>query len=127
MAASEPKTTSRLYALVRRTAPTNSNSRFASAPCHGIARGAARGTIRRLLAPPAGAMRGGDIQSLPLEVRVAAQRAWMEENGYGQRSAVEFIIGALKETFGGHVSARRPGPVAHEIARKAIIYNAGCP
>jgi len=72
-------------------------------------------------------MRGGDIQSLPPEVRAEAQRAWMEENGYGQRSAVEFIIGALKETFGGHVSARRPDLVAHEIARKAIIYNAGCP
>jgi len=72
-------------------------------------------------------MRGGDIQSLPLEVRVAAQRVWMEENDYGRRSAVEYTIGALKKTFGGHVSARRPDLVAHEIARKAIVYNAGCP
>jgi len=28
--------------------------------------------------------RGDDVQSLPLEVRVKAQKGWMEENGYGQ-------------------------------------------
>ena len=72
-------------------------------------------------------MRGGDIQSLPPGVRAEAQRRWMEENGYGRRSAVEYIIGALKRTFGGHVSSRRPDRVAHEIARKAIIYSAACP
>jgi len=72
-------------------------------------------------------MRGGDIQSLPPEVRAGAQRRRMEENGYGRRSAVEYIIGPPRRTFGGHVSSRRPDRVAHEIAMKAIIYNAACP
>jgi len=72
-------------------------------------------------------VRGGDIQSLPPEVRAEAQMAWTGENGHGQRSAVEFTMGAPRETFGGHASARRPGPVGHEIARKATVHSAGCP
>jgi len=87
---------------------------------HVVANLVPRGMRRRLV-------RGGDIQSLPPEVRAEAQRAWTGENGYGQRPAVEFTMGAPRETFGGHVSARRPGPVAHEIARKATVHSAGCP
>jgi len=82
---------------------------------------AAPGLLRRRL------VRGGDIQSLPPEVRAGAQRAWTGENGHGQRSAVEFTMGAPRETLGGHASARRPGPVAREIAGKATVHRAGCP
>ncbi|RNJ74688.1 MAG: IS4/IS5 family transposase [Thaumarchaeota archaeon S13] len=72
-------------------------------------------------------MRGGDVQSLPLEVRVRAQRGWMEENGYGRRAAVEYVIGAFKRIFDGAVASRRLDLVALEMARKAAIYNAACP
>ena len=71
-------------------------------------------------------MRGGDVQSLPLEVRVEAQRGWME-NSYGRRAAVEYVIGALKRIFDGAVSSRRLDLVALEMARKAAIYSAATP
>jgi len=72
-------------------------------------------------------MRGGDTQSLPQEVRREAQRAWMGENGHGQRAAVGHMIGAFKKAFGAHVSAHRPDLVTHKIARKAIAHSEGCP
>jgi len=55
-------------------------------------------------------VRGGDMQSLPPEARAEAQRAWTGENGYGQRPAVECVIGAPRKAFGGRVSARRQTP-----------------
>ena len=72
-------------------------------------------------------MRGGDVQSLPPGVRVRAQRGRMEENGYGRRAAVEYVIGAFKRIFDGAVASRRPGLVALEMARKAAIHSAARP
>ena len=72
-------------------------------------------------------MRGGDVQSLPPGVRVRAQRRRMEENGYGRRAAVEYVIGAFKRIFDGAVASRRPGLVALEMAGKAVIHSAACP
>jgi len=72
-------------------------------------------------------MRGGDVQSLPLEVRVRAQRGWMEENWYGRRAAAGYVIGALKRISDGAVASRRLDLVALEMARKAEIYSAACP
>jgi len=41
--------------------------------------------------------------------------------------AAGYVIGAPRKAFGGHVSTRRPGSVAREIAMNAIIHSAGCP
>jgi len=72
-------------------------------------------------------MRGG-VEALPPEVRVEAQRRWLEESPYGRRAAVEHVIGDLKKILGSTVAPRRPGLVALEMARKAAIYSvAACP
>ena len=61
-------------------------------------------------------MRGG-VEALPPEVRVEAQRRWLEESPYGRRAAVEHVIGDLKKILGSTVAPRRPGLVALEMAR----------
>lgn len=68
-------------------------------------------------------MCGGDVQALPLEVHMEAQRRWKGENAWGRRGVAGYVIEALKKILGSTVVSRRLDLVTLEMTKKAAIYN----
>jgi hypothetical protein len=69
--------------------------------------------------PPWIAERDSDI----LAIRKLGEKRWKKAAGYGQRSSIEAVIGALKTTLGSRLRARSDAGADAELLTRCEAYN----